>query len=533
LNDIKTVECDGGLLKIRFSTFAKDEFLFLLEEIKKLEGRFFKKHQRIWTALPSKKNVGILKGMGFDFIGDAKKLIEEREKESVKITITNNFIQMTGDNDVLMELSNYSKYLDYRYCFNKGKFNKKAILTKYIVKPKNEYFKAGIGFLSYVVDFFKSNSFKYELDDKRIVYDYDFTDDEIKNSLHYLELYDYQIKAVRICIQKINALIKLPTSSGKTEIFLSLCKLMDLKTLILFSRIDLARQTLKRAEKANLDAGIVQGQEVNENHKIVMATVQSAHKLKDKYDVIIIDECHRSAASTYQKILRKRQFTYRFGFSATPFIGSDKSKHKDIAVQKYLGAIEYTVPAGKLVDQLRIAKPNIEFIEMDKPHGIDYEKWPGAENLGIVFNGYRNGEIVSIAHSSKSVMILIKKITHGELLNGLIQNSVFLYGGTPVEDREKAVKDFEDGRDIVLIASTIFDEGISINSIKTLIAAAGGTSPIKVIQRLGRGLRLDKDKTEVKVYDFWDSCNETLERHSKKRLEIYKKEGFEVEERKN
>ena len=122
---------------------------------------------------------------------------------------------------------------------------------------------------------------------------------------------------------------------------------------------------------------------------------------------------------------------------------------------------------------------------------------------------------------------MIKKIRQGIILEEYIENSVFLYGGTDIAIREQAVKDFEAGKDIVLIASTIFDEGISINEIRNLIIAGGGASPIKAIQRLGRSLRITDIKKTVNVYDFMDKTNNILERHSKRRLKCYKEEGFE------
>ncbi|MFW6047624.1 MAG: Hint domain-containing protein, partial [Candidatus Woesearchaeota archaeon] len=60
--------------------------------------------------------------------------------------------------------------------------------------------------------------------------------------------------------------------SHNTEMFISLCNLMDVRTLIFFSSIDLAHQTMRRMKKAGIDAGIVQGGNVDEDHKVVMAT---------------------------------------------------------------------------------------------------------------------------------------------------------------------------------------------------------------------------------------------------------------------
>ncbi len=445
--------------------------------------------------------------------------------KTINIIIDNHRIKVYADLDLLMELYEAFKYDDYRYCFNRGKFDASAIRTKHYFFIENDYGKCKVGFKNKLIDYLKE--FDCIIQDNRLKIG-GIAYEEIKDNLSYLTLYDYQIEAFKACYENINGIVKLPTSAGKTEIFLSMCNLFGMKTLILFSRIDLARQTLRRALQAELDAGIVQGNEIDEDHKIIMCTVQSAHKLKNKYEMVIVDECHRAAAKGYQKILRKKDFIYRFGFSATPFINNKNQEHKNIAVKQYLGDIIYTLKADVLIENNKIAKPKIKFIDIRVPLDISKDFWPEVEYSGIVENVYRNEAISDLANTYGCVLVLVKKINHGKILEDLILDSIFLCGNTSVKVREQAVKVFEAGRDIVLIASTIFDEGISINEIRNLIIAGGGASPIKSIQRLGRGLRLAKGKTTVNVFDFYDDTNPILKRHSKNRYKTYLAEGFEI-----
>ena len=447
------------------------------------------------------------------------------ENKTINIIIDNHRVKVYADIKLLMVLFEEFKYDDYRYCFNRGKFDASAIRTKHYFFIESDYGKCKVGFKNKLINYLRK--YDYVIQDNRLKIG-GIAYEEIKDNLSYLTLYDYQIEAFKACYENINGIVKLPTSAGKTEIFLSMCNLFDMKTLILFSRIDLARQTLRRALQAELDAGIVQGNEIDEDHGIIMCTVQSAHKLKNKYEMVIVDECHRAAAKGYQKILKNKDFIYRFGFSATPFINSKYQEHKNIAVKQYLGDILYTLKANALIENNKIAKPKIKFIDIKVPLDIAKDKWPKVEYSGIVENEYRNEAISDIANVCKCVLILVKKINHGKRLEEMIIDSIFLCGSTSVKVREQAVKVFEAGRDIVLIASTIFDEGISINEIRNLIIAGGGASPIKAIQRLGRGLRLAKGKTTVNVFDFYDDTNPILKRHSKNRYKTYLAEGFEI-----
>lgn len=517
---MKTVERIGNTLIVKFKGI---DFHECLSFVKTLKGRKWIPDKGMWEVPAIQNNVIKLQNFGFQFNGGIRK----PKQTYAYFEITNNLIYVKTNIYTIYKLKDYFSCDDYRYCYSTGRFDPSRIVKRCFLQVKEGNCILPIGFLNRLLLYLEDNNIDYDFEEMREKDIFNFSNEEIKNNLYYLELYDYQIEAVKTCLCTPNCIIKLPTSAGKTELFLSLCNLMQKKTLILFSRIDLARQTLKRAKKAGLDAGIVQGGDIRENHQVVMCTVQSYHKLQDTYEMVICDECHRSQAKQYQEVLKDSQFLYRYGFSATPFIGTKKNVVKDMKVERWLGSISYTLGADVLVDAKRIAKPIISIIDIPYPMGIqgisDYRE---IEKYGIIRNEFRNNKIKNICEEYKNVLILVKRILHGDILQKLIPNSIFLYGDTEVNDRQEYIERFEAGEDIVIIASTIFDEGISINNIRNLIIASGGTSPIKAVQRLGRGLRIKDDKKKVNVYDFMDLANFMLERHSKFRIQVYKKEGF-------
>ena len=55
--------------------------------------------------------------------------------------------------------------------------------------------------------------------------------------------------------------------------------------------------------------------------------------------------------------------------------------------------------------------------------------------------------------------------------------------------------------------------------------ASGGKAKIKIVQSIGRGLRLHNDKEEVIIFDIGDSLRYGL-RHMEKRLQLYRREQF-------
>jgi len=470
------------------------------------------------------------------------------------ITIDDNrYCTLKSTNSGLDKIEREFTSIDYSKCFVYGKFRKElAVKVPLLIRKENTPLGLlSIGLLDRLISFIKKEGGRWKITDSREFNTYNFTDDVIKNILHNKDndiiLRDYQVDALNILLDNHIGVIKAGTGSGKTEIFTALCKLTDNKTLILFKEIKLAHQTMERMKGAQVDAGIVQGGNIDEDHNVVMCTVQSAHKLQRKdYEMVIVDECHNSAQNRYQNIL-SAPFKYRFGFSATPF---GKNKHKNTLIERWLGNILFDVAAKKLVDEGHLARPIITFIKIDRvikdvirkgkteAHEVDiFElKWQAAEKNGIVKNQHRNRIIKLLAnHLPGTVLTLVKYVdSHGVKLHEQMEDALFLSGKDKLKERNLAVEMLENNKIKTIIASTIFDEGIDIKNIFNVIMAGGGKSYEKTLQRIGRGMRILKDKDgnvikdTVHVFDFYDETHPILLRHSKERVKYCKEEGYDV-----
>ena len=94
--------------------------------------------------------------------------------------------------------------------------------------------------------------------------------------------------------------------------------------------------------------------------------------------------------------------------------------------------------------------------------------------------------------------------------------------------RQAVARRLRRGDTQVVIASVIWQEGIDLPEVRSVVNAAGGRSVIAALQRLGRGMRVAAGKNEVELWDFRDSGHRWLSRHTKERLAAYLSEGFEV-----
>ena len=101
-----------------------------------------------------------------------------------------------------------------------------------------------------------------------------------------------------------------------------------------------------------------------------------------------------------------------------------------------------------------------------------------------------------------------------------------------VEDREKVKKSMEEQDNIVCIAmSSIFSTGINIKNLHYIIFAAGGKSFIRIIQSIGRGLRLHKDKEKLVIFDLYDNFEYSTQ-HADERKMYYDEEQIPWKENK-
>ncbi len=474
-----------------------------------------------------------------------------------KITLDNRTAIIEAHPDSIEYIANFFKVLDTSKCWVYGKFRKElAVSVSFLTLSENNPTGAllPIGLLPTLIKILNKLKAKYKIIDTRREEKFTFTDDEIKNSLPEIELRDYQIDAVKACLNNKNGIVKSATGSGKTIMFSALAKLMkEKKILIFFKKIDLAHQTMKRMKASQIDAGIVQGKHIDEDHRVVMVTVQSAHKLnRTDYDMVVVDEVHNASGEQYQQVLKRYDFEYRYGFSATPIVKGKKLKN--YKVKAWLGDIIFDIETTRLIDAEHLARPIITFLKVNKViklviktvkgENVQVHKevdifdlqWAAAERGGIVNNIYRNKMIKTLANSLPgTVLTLVKYVdSHGVKLHEVMEDALFLSGQNKRKEREEAIRMLENNEIKTIIASTIFDEGIDVSNITNVILAGGGQSYIKTLQRVGRGMRLLKDeegnviKNTVKVYDFYDETHPILEKHSKERIKFCEAEGYDV-----
>jgi len=129
-------------------------------------------------------------------------------------------------------------------------------------------------------------------------------------------------------------------------------------------------------------------------------------------------------------------------------------------------------------------------------------------------------EAIKISESGNT-LILVDRVQTGEMLQSLIPDSVFVSGKMKSKDRKAEYKEVQEVDGKVIIATYgVASTGINIVRIYNLILFEAGKSFVRVIQSIGRGIRVAPDKDFVNVYDVCSNCKFS-KRHLTKRKKFY------------
>ena len=134
----------------------------------------------------------------------------------------------------------------------------------------------------------------------------------------------------------------------------------------------------------------------------------------------------------------------------------------------------------------------------------------------------------TIEHISTSgnTLILVDRISAGEILEKKIKDSVFISGSTKTLERKEHYDEVSTSKSKIIIATYgVASVGINIPRIFNLVLIEPGKSFVRVIQSIGRGIRKAEDKDNVQIWDITSSCI-FAKRHLTQRKKFYKEANY-------
>lgn len=461
---------------------------------------------------------------------------------------------MVADPSVVMELSDHFTFFAENYRFN-PKYKARVWDGKIrLLNRMTALIYAGLA--RHVKKFCDDRGYEFSYDPK-LQYD-NVSINEIDEFAKDLGLPDnivpreYQILSVTKCIRSKRRTLLSPTSSGKSLMIYMIAQWYKKKTLIIVPTISLVNQMAndftnygyKGTMQLSTD-GLSKSNNISED--IVITTWQSLDNGKKRmskewyqqFEVVVGDEAHTCKATTLVKILSQLdKCVYRFGTTGT----LDDTPLNKITIEGLFGPQYQAVTTKDLMESGHVSNLRIKCIVLKYPKdtsasmkGKTYQE----EIDFIVNNEERTKFIKNLTLSLKgNKLVFFRVISHGKAMADSIRDSsadniFYIDGSVSGADREAIRHAVEDEENAILIASLgTTSTGVSINKLHHMIAASPSKSKIKVLQSIGRMLRLHDTKQQAILYDIVDdlsikSYSNFTYKHFIDRTRIYDKEQFD------
>jgi superfamily II DNA or RNA helicase len=251
---------------------------------------------------------------------------------------------------------------------------------------------------------------------------------------------------------------------------------------------------------------------------------------------VIVDEAHLAAIVIEALANHADRSYYRFGLSATPW----REDNQEIRLEGCMGKKLIDISPTFLINRGFLVPPRIFMVPIQFSEESD--KYADSYTKHITKCWERNYRIKQFAEAfqeeGKPVMIIVDRIEHGNILQEIIKNSIFVPGSDKGEDDpddqeqdyRRRMLDACEKNEIILIGTQWLNTGIDAPAISVLIMAGSTQASATVLQTVGRVIRTHKEsgKTEAVVIDFMDS-DKHMRKHSLARKRVYESEpGFDL-----
>ena len=235
----------------------------------------------------------------------------------------------------------------------------------------------------------------------------------------------------------------------------------------------------------------------------------------DHWHTVVVDECHRLAADRFDTFAKAVRPSVLLGLTATP----ERSDGQPIA--QYFDARPDGSPAVELrlwhALDLQLLAP-FEYYACDDATDFSEVPWdrPGereaVDNLvtgndvraRLVINEWRR--LASDARQSRAIVFCVS-VAHAEFMTDWLNRAglpaACVIGTTASEERRRAPQRLLSGELCALVTVDLYNEGIDLPMVDTLLLLRPTQSPVLFQQQIGRGLRLAPPKKEsCLVLDF-------------------------------
>lgn len=268
-----------------------------------------------------------------------------------------------------------------------------------------------------------------------------------------------------------------------------------------------------RAVRPRARLGRYSGEEKDAGADVIFASVQtlarSAHLGRfdaRAFDYIVVDEFHHAAAATYRRIIHHFSPNFLLGLTATP----DRSDGGDL-----LGLCEENlvyecdlwagIERGLLVPFHYFGVPDLVQYAQIPWRGGKFDEAALTEAVATQARAENALDQLAQRGGKKTIGFCVSR-RHADFMADFAQarglRAVAVHSGPTSAPRASAIKALDDGDLDIVFAVDMFNEGVDVPSIDTVLMLRPTESPVIWLQQMGRGLRRAPDKPHLAVIDY-------------------------------
>jgi superfamily II DNA or RNA helicase/HKD family nuclease len=334
------------------------------------------------------------------------------------------------------------------------------------------------------------------------------------------------IEVERVLHDRHRNLVVAATGTGKTVIaaldYRNLVQAAGSQPSLLFvaHRKEILEQSMRTYREVLADGDFGEmyvGGQRPERWKHVFASVQSltsygvANIPADAFDIVVIDEFHHAEARTYRRLLDHLQPRELLGLTATPERGDgtdvrsffDGRTAAELRLWDALGADllcpfhYFAIADGTDLRSITWKRGRYDESQLE---GV----FTGNDARARVILAAVRDKITDVGHMR--ALGFCVSVAHAEYMTRVFNEAGIpartVAGGTPADERAQSLRDLREARVNVLFTVDVFNEGLDIPDVDTVLFLRPTESSTIFMQQLGRGLRRTHTKAVLTVLDF-------------------------------
>ena len=293
------------------------------------------------------------------------------------------------------------------------------------------------------------------------------------------------------------------------------------RLLFVAHRKEILKQSLRKYREVLDDASFGEplfSGELPRDWQHVFASVQSLTDQRldqfapEHFDIIVVDEFHHATAATYRRVLSHFKPKQLLGLTATP----ERADGLNVQDEFFEGRIAAEMRLWEALDNDLLCP----FHYFGVPDGTDLTRlnWRSG-----TYDQSQLGDLFSADHARARIVIkqLRDKVSdptsmralgfcvtrkHAHFMAKCFQEAGYkaaaLDSASKPEDRDRILSELKTGGVQVIFSVDLFNEGLDIPDVDTLLLLRPTNSATVFLQQLGRGLRRTPDKPVLTVLDF-------------------------------